>query len=160
MVSLNSIKKRQVKILNLFKSVEESGLTVKEYFKSSHTPIGIAQYFRLKKSYALQGLAGLEDRRHVGNARKISLEEVEFIRRTLVNNPNLTSLGLQDELQVQHGMRVGQRRINQFRKELNLKLIKSTTANQETLQFAGIEIFSALAQHVGILEQWNTTIQQ
>jgi len=31
---------------------------------------------------------------------------------------------------------------------------------RETLQFAGIEIFSALAQHVGILDHWNTTIQQ
>ncbi len=38
--------------------------------------------------------------------------------------------------------------------------ITPQTIQQETLPFAGIEIFSALAQYVGLLEHWNITIQQ
>ncbi len=63
-------------------------------------------------------------------------------------------------MQNQWGITVGQRRIEQIRQEFNLTRIKSQTIQQETLPFAGIEIFSALAQYVGLLEHWNITIQQ
>jgi transposase len=158
---LNSIKKeRQSEILKLFKNVKESGLLVKEYFQSHHTPISLRQYNRLKKRYAQQGVAGLEDQRHLGNARKIKHEEVKLIHGTLAYNRDQTSKSLQDELQNQWEITVSQRRIDQLRQQFNLPRIKSKTIKQETLQFAGIEIFSALAQHVGILEHWNGTIQQ
>lgn len=158
---LNSIKeKRQSEILKLFKIVEESGLSIKKYFESHDTPICIKQYSRLKKRYAQQGVAGLVDQRHAGNARKIKLEEIKLVHGTLAYNRNLTSQALQAELQNQWGVSVGQRRIEQIRQEFNLTRIKSKTIKQETLQFAGIEIFSALAHHVGILAHWNTTIQQ
>jgi transposase len=158
---LNSIKKeRQSEILKLFKNVKESGLLVKEYFQSHHTPISIRQYNRLKKRYAQQGVAGLEDQRHFGNARKIKPEEGKLVHGTLAYNRDLTSKSLQDELQNQWEITVGQRRIDQLRQQFNLTRIKSKTIKQETVQFAGIEIFSALAQHVGILDHWNRTIQQ
>lgn len=158
---MNSIKKeRQSEILKLFKNVKESGLLVKEYFQSHHTPISIRQYSRLKKRYAQQGVAGLEDQRHFGNARKIKPEEVKLVHGTLAYNRDLTSKSLQDELQNQWEITVGQRRIDQLRQQFNLTRIKPKTIKQETLQFAGIEIFSALAQHVGILDHWNRTIQQ
>ena len=158
---MNSIKKeRQSEILKLFENVKESGLHVKEYFQSHHTPISIRQYNRLKKRYAQQGVAGLEDQRHFGNARRIKPEEVKLVHGTLAYNRDLTSKSLQDELQNQWEITVGQRRIDQLRQQFNLTRIKSKTIKQETLQFAGIEIFSALAQHVGILDHWNRTIQQ
>ena len=151
---------RQAEILKLFKNVEKSSLTVKEYFKRHHTPIGIAQYFLLKKNFAQQGIASLKDHRQNGNARKIKPEEIKLVHGTLEYNRNLTSQALQDELQNKWGITIGQRRIEQIRQQLNLTRIKPKTIKQETLQFAGIEIFSALARHVGILDHWNTTIQQ
>lgn len=158
---MNSVKnERQAEILKLFKNVEESGQSVKEYFQSHHTPISIRQYSRLKKRYTQQGVAGLEDQRHLGNARKINLDEISLVHGTLAYNRDLTSKSIQAELQNQWGITVGQRRIEQIRQELNLTFIKPKTIKQETLQFAGIEIFSALAQHVGILDHWNITIQQ
>jgi len=158
---LHSIReKRQSTILKLFKNVEESGLYIKEYFKSNLTPIGLKQYCRLKKRYAEQGIAGLEDQRQFGNARKIKPQEVKLVHGTLAYNRDLTSQSLQEELQNQWEITVSQRRIDQLRQQFNLTRIKSKTINHETLQFAGIEIFSALAQHVGILDHWNKTIQQ
>jgi transposase len=157
---LNSIKeKRQSKILKLFKDVEESGLSIKEYFESHLTPIGLKQYSRLKKRYAEEGIAGLQDQRHFGNARKINPEEVKLVHGTLAYNRDLTSQSLQKELQNQWEITIGQRRIDQLRQQFNLNRSKSKTIKQETLQFAGIEIFSALAHHVGILDHWNRTIQ-
>ncbi|ODS29785.1 MAG: hypothetical protein SCARUB_05112, partial [Candidatus Scalindua rubra] len=151
---------RQEKILKLFNDVEKSGLTVKEYFKSQHAPIGIAQYFRLKKNYAKQGVDGLEDQRHAGNAREMTAEQIELIHGTLSYNRHLTSQSLQQELYNQWKIELTRCRIDQFRQQFKLTRIKSKTKKQEILQFAGIEIFSALAQHVGILEHWNTTIQK
>lgn len=153
-------EKRQAEIFKLFKDVEESGLSVKEYFKNQHTPICVKQYFRLKKRYAQEGVAGLEDKRHAGNARKIKPEEVNLVHGTFAYNRNLSSSSLHDELRNQWGITVSQRRIDQLRQQFNLTRLKSKTIKQEILQFAGIEIFSALAQHVGILNHWNTTIQQ
>ncbi len=158
---MHSIReKRQSTILKLFKNVEESGLSIKEYFKSNLTSIGLKQYCRLKKRYAEQGIAGLEDQRQFGNARKIKPQEVKLVHGTLAYNRDLTSQSLQEELQNQWEITVSQRRIDQLRQQFNLTRIKSKTIKHETLQFAGIEIFSALAQHVGILDHWNKTIQQ
>jgi len=83
-----------------------------------------------------------------------------LVHGTLAYNRNLSSSSLHDELRNQWGITVSQRRIDQLRQQFNLPRLKSKTIKQETLQFAGIEIFSALAQHVGILNHWNTTIQQ
>jgi len=158
---LNSIKeRRQSEILKLFKNVEKSSLSLKKYFENNLTPICLKQYGRLKKRYSKQGIAGLEDQRHAGNARKIKPEEDKLVCGTLAYNRTLTSSSLKDELQNQWGITVDQRRIDQLRQQFNLTRIKSKTIKQETLQFAGIEIFSALAQHVGVLDHWNITIQQ
>ncbi len=157
---LNSSKeKRQSEILKLFKNVEKSSLSLREYFENNHTPVCLKQYSRLKKRYNKQGMAGLEDQRYTGNARKINAEEEKLVCGTLAYNRKLTTSSLKDELQNQWGITVGQRRLDQLRQQTNLTRIKSKTIKQETLQFAGIEIFSALALHVGILDHWNTTIQ-
>lgn len=152
--------KRQKEILKLFKRVEKSHLSVKDYFSTRQTPISLAQYFRLKRRYDQQGVAGLEDQRQAGNARKLNPQQIEFVRGVLTYNRHLTSKSLRDELQSKWGIEIDQSRIDQFRRQFALTRIKPKTVKQETVQFAGIEIFSALAHHVGILEHWNVTIQQ
>jgi transposase len=151
---------RQKDILELFRRVEMSDLPVKKYFAVEQTPISLPQYFRLKKRYDQQGVAGLEDRRQAGNARKINPQQVELLRGILTYNRHLTSTSLKYELQSKWQIELDQSRIDQFRRQFQLTRIKPKTVKQETAQFAGIEIFSALAHHVGILEHWNVTIQQ
>ena len=152
--------KRQKQIVKFFKRVENSELGVKDYFAKHQTPISIAQYYRLKKRYEQQGMAGLEDQRQSGNARKIAPQQVELLRGILTYNRHLTSESLKHELQSKWGVDLDKSRIDQFRRQFKLTRIKPTTVGQEIAQFAGIEIFSALAYHVGILEHWNVTIQQ
>jgi len=152
--------KREKEILNLFRRVEKSDLTVKDYFASHQTPISSPQYYRLKKRYDQQGVVALEDQRHLGNARKLNPQHVELLRGILTYNRDLTSKSLKHELQSKWGIDLDQSRVDQFRRQFNLTRIKIEVVKKEIVQFAGIEIFSALAYHVGIMDHWNVTIQQ
>lgn len=135
--------KRQKKILNLFKRIEGSDLTVKAYFATHQTPISLAQYYRLKRRHDQQGLGGLEDQRQMGNARKLDTQQMELLRGILTYNRHLTSKSLKHELQSKWKIDLDQSRIDQFRRQFNLTRIKPKTIKQEVVQFAGIEIFSA-----------------
>ena len=152
--------KRQREIFELFRDVENSSLSVKDYFATHQTPVSRAHYYLLKKRYDQLGLEALDDQRQAGNARKITPEQEELIRGSLTYNRHLPSKSLQEELQNTWGITLSQRRIDQLRQKHNLSHIPPTIAEKEIAQFAGIEIFSALAHHIGILEPWFETITQ
>ena len=155
--------KRQVEILRLFMRVEKSPLSVQEYFAAHReASVSLSQYYRLKQRFEKYGAAGLFDQRHNGNARKLTTEQVEFLRGIIVCNRHLSSAALQAELRQKWSIELDRSRIDQFRRQFDLTRIKpqEQTIREEPVQFAGIEIFSALAHHVGIMKHWNTTIQE
>lgn len=159
-VTLSTNNNRQKEILALFKKVEKSELSTKKYFAAQQTPINIRQYFRLKKKFQEQGNAGLLDQRHAGNARKLTKEQEQLLPGIFTYNRHLSLGYLQKELRTRWGIDYDRSRIHQLRQKFNLPRIKQKMTEQETIQFAGIEIFSALVHHVGILKHWNVTIQQ
>lgn len=153
--------KRLSSIPKFFKKVEKSGLSAKKFFATHKTPMSIVQYFRLKKRFQERGGAGLIDQRHAGNARKITSEQVKLMRGVFAYNRHLSSPALQDELRRQWKIELGPRRIDQWRQQFRLtRVAAEPEQKKEPVQFAGIEIFSALAHYVGILKHWSTTIQQ
>ena len=153
--------KRLSSILKFFKKVEKSDLSAKKYFATHETPMSVVQYFRLKKRFQEHGDAGLIDQRHAGNARKVTSEQVELVHGVFAYNRRLSSQALQHELRNQWKIDLGPRRLDQLRQQFNLTRVASAPdKKKETVQLAGIEIFSALAHHVGILKHWSTTIQQ
>ncbi len=153
--------KRLSSIPKFFKKVEKSGLSAKKYFATHETPMSVVQYFRLKKRFQEHGDAGLIDQRHAGNARKVTSEQVKLMRGVFAYNRHLSSQALQDELRSQWKIELGPRRIEQLRQQFNLtRVAPEPEQKKETVQSAGIEIFSALAHYVGILKHWRTTIQQ
>lgn len=151
---------RQKEILELFSKVGMSELSVKQYFATYQTPVSLPQYFRLKKQYKQFGVDALNDRRQAGNARKLAPQQEELVRGILTYNRHLTSKSLQHELQSKWEIELGQSRIDQLRRKYKLTRIPQKIVRQETVPFAGIEIFSALVHHSGILEQWGETIRQ
>jgi hypothetical protein len=152
--------KRLSSILKFFKKVEKAGLSAKKYFATHETPMSIVQYFRLKKRFHEHGNVGLIDQRHVGNARKVTAEQVKMMRGVFAYNRHLSSQALQDELRRQWKIELGSRRIDQLRQQFHLtRVAPAPEQKKEIVQFAGIEIFSALAHHLGILKHWSTTIQ-
>jgi hypothetical protein len=153
--------KRLSSILKFFKKVEKSCLSAKKYFATHETPMSIVQYFRLKKRFHEHGDVGLIDQRHAGNARKVTSEQVKLMRGIFAYNRHLSSQALQDELRSQWKIELSPRRIDQLRQQFHLtRVAAAPEQKKETVQFAGIEIFSALAHYVGILKHWSTTIQQ
>ncbi len=152
--------KRQEEILELLQRVDMSTMTVKEYFASHQTSISLPQYYRIKRRYDQFGVAGIEDRRKSGNARKLDPQQVERLHIILTYNRHLTSEALQQELQNKWDIKIDKSRIDQFRRSFNLTRIKPQAVTPETAQFIGIEVFSALANHVGILDSWKKTIQK
>ena len=151
---------RQKEILQLFKNVDSSDLSAKKYFTTHETPINLSQYYRLRKRFEQQGIAGIEDNRTIGNARKLNLQQVELVSAVLTYNRHSTSKSLTEELQNKWGIELDISRIDQLRRELNLTRIKLKTDTIQPVEFAGIEIFSALVHHIGILEHWNQTIKK
>lgn len=152
--------KRPTRLLKFFARVEKSRLSAKAYFATHQTPISVRQYFRLKKLFQEQGESSFLDRRHFGNARKLTDEQVQLLRGALAYNRHLSCGALQVELQRQWEIELDRSRIDQLRRQFDLTRVKPKTTRQETVEFAGIEIFSALAHHVGILQHWNQTIQK
>lgn len=151
---------RQKEILQLFKNVENSNLSAEKYFLSHKTPVSLSQYYRLKKRFDQQGITGLQDNRIAGNARKQSPQQTELIRAVLSYNQHLTPKSLQKELNDKWEIELNTNQINQLRRKFNLPRIKLKTDTIQSVEFAGIEIFSALVHHMGILEQWNKTIKK
>jgi transposase len=152
--------KRLVKLLKFLANVEKSGLSAKVYFANHQTPISLSHYFRLKKRLHEEGEAGLLDQRYLGNARKLTVEQVQLVRGILAYNRLLSSSALQAEFQRHWEIEFERSRIDQLRRQFELPRVKPKLTRQESAEFAGIEIFTALAHHVGILQHWNQTIQR
>lgn len=146
--------------LKLFKKVQKSKLYTAKYFKTNKTIIGLRQYFRLKKRVQIHGPSILVDQRHNGNARKVKGEQEDVLRSVFTYNRHKISRDLQVELRDQWDMNLSIRRIDQYREKFNLPRIKQTVTIKKDAPLAGIEIFTAIAHHIGILENWTKTIQR
>lgn len=88
-------------------------------------------------------MAGIEDNRTVGNARKLSHQQVELVRAVMAYNQHLTSKSLQDELQDKWEIKLDISQIHQLRRKFNLPRIKLKTKTLQQVEFAGIEILEA-----------------
>ena len=105
---------RQKEILQLFKNIDISDLSVKKYFTTYETPISLSQYYRLKKRFGQQGITGIEDNRVAGNARKQSPQQTKLIRAVISYNQHLTPKLLQKELQDKWEIELNTSQINQL----------------------------------------------
>lgn len=151
---------RQNEILKFFKNVDSSDLSVKKYFTTYKTPISLSQYYKLKKRFDQQGIAGLEDNRTTGNAQKLNPQQLELVNAVLTYNRHLTSKSLQCELQNKWDIELDISRIDQLRRESNLTRIKPKVETAQAVKFAGIEILEAQVHHIGILDDFHQTIKK
>ena len=154
---------RRENLVELFKKVDESPLTASEYFKENDTFISLPQYYRLRKRFDSEGADALKDRRILGNARKIN---PEIIRSVLTYKREMTSQEIQAELFERWGIQLHKSRIDQYRRQFGLPRIKPDTSKEsegeefDFAQFAGVEIFSAIACHLGILDHYHAIIKK
>jgi len=115
---------RQKEILKLFKNIDRSGLSAEKYFRNHPTPISLPHNSRLKKRFDQQGMAGIEDNRTAGNARKLNPQQVELVRAVLTYNRYSTSKSLQEELQSEWEIELDTSRIDQLRRKFDLPRLR------------------------------------
>ena len=82
---------RASKILQVIAEIENSPLTVNQYFKAKNPPFGRAQYYLYKKALRVRGEAGLHDLRSKGNNLKFTNEMKNFAKGLIEYNMSMTS---------------------------------------------------------------------
>ena len=79
-------------ILKIMEDIEQSSLSVNQYFKEKKAPFGYRQYYNYKKIIKEQGIEGLNDRRIKGNHQKITEEIKNYILGLVDNKRDVTSI--------------------------------------------------------------------
>jgi transposase len=85
-------------ILQVMNEVENSPLSINQYFKENDTPFGRAQYYLYKNALRERGIEGLHDQRRKGNTLKFTNEMKNFVKGLLEYNRSMTSPEVQNAI--------------------------------------------------------------
>ena len=85
-------------ILQAMKEIEESPLSVNQYFKAEKPPFGRAQYYLYKKALREKGEDSLYDKRSKGNNLKFTITMKIFVMRLLEDNRSMSSVVVQNAI--------------------------------------------------------------
>jgi len=154
--SINNINERDAIILGVIKDVNISKQTVRDYFSTHDVSFTIRQYYRYLKKYNEEGVKGLYDRRSEGNAKKFTSEVEHYLIGLLENKQELKVSDIRSRLWERFNIDIKRTAINDFRKKYGLERISRFS----DAPFAGFEILSALACHLGIFDVWSNTIEE
>jgi transposase len=107
-------------IMQVMKAVEQSPLSVSQYFQEHKSLFGRAQYYLYKKILEERGQQGLADQRHRGNNVKFTKEMKSFVKGVLGSDRSLTSSEIQAAIHNEFGVMISITGINDFRREADL----------------------------------------
>jgi len=68
-------------ILRIIEEVEESPLSINQYFKEENVPFGRTQYYLYRNALMEGGIEGLYDQRSKGNNLKFTIAMKNFVMR-------------------------------------------------------------------------------
>jgi hypothetical protein len=146
---------RVTAIVQTIQDVEQSPLSVNQYFKTHEVPFGRAQYYLYKKTLEERGIQGLYDQRHQGNHTKLTPEVKSFMRGLLESHRSMPSSQVQRALLSQYGIVLSTRRINTFRQEHGLRGFGG-----DFQESGGAEVVMALGLASGFIETLTDAIYQ
>jgi len=146
---------RVAAIVQTIQAVEQSSLSVNQYFKANKTPFGRVQYYLYKKTLQERGIQGLYDRRIQGNNVKFTKEMKSFVKGLLESNLSMPALEVQTAIHKEFGIVLSTRGINDFRRAHNLR----RTAN--VFQESGAsEMLIALTVASGFIDSITDAVYQ
>jgi len=82
---------RIAKILTTLQKIEDSGQTVRAYYKKNDVPFSRAQYYTDRKTLQNYGEGGLRDKRKAGNYTKLTERLKDYIVSTVKENRGIPS---------------------------------------------------------------------
>ena len=117
------IRKEQNKRIRIIKSwlkkIEESNLSIKEFFEKNKVPFTRSQYFVYRKKLEELGEEGLLDNRPKSGGKKLTAEAEAFIKGCIASNPEVSPKMLQEHLEKQFGITVSPSGVTRMLKRLN-----------------------------------------
>ena len=143
---------RVSKILQVLKDVEESFLSVNQYFKEKDVPFGRAQYYLYKNILEKRGAEGLYDQRSKGNNLKFTDEMKGFVKGLLEYNWSMTSAEVQNAIENKFEIVISNTAINDFRRENGLSWIRPESGYTPSYESGASEISIALALDTGLID--------
>lgn len=150
---------RVAEILSTIKDIEESGLSVREYFNQNIVPFTRPQYYIYRKILRQYGEEGLRDKRTAGNNTKLTQRIKDYIISVVTENRSIPSSQLQARIQNQFGINISESSLNNFRASASLTRVppppKKECKHQKS---GGGEILTALSFFTHIIDIYTQTI--
>jgi len=139
-------------ILQIMDEVENSPLSINQYFKEKEAPFGRAQYFLYKKALREKGAKGLHDQRGEGNNLKFTNEMKSFVKGLIEYNQSITSTEVQNAIKNEFGTVITNTVINDFRRDNDLSWIRPEKDQTPLNESGASEIAIALALDIGLID--------
>ncbi len=130
--------------------INNSRLSVREYFRRFQVPFSQRQYFVYKRQVQQQGVGALRDGRAGGNHRKLSAEAEGFLAAYLQTHPQVSLEELQRLVQLRFQVMVTKSALSRALKRLGASLTarRTSAVDRAYTPFGGFELVVALACHL------------
>lgn len=146
-------------ILTEIKKIENSPLSVRDYFNQNTVPFSRSQYYIYRKTLLQFGENGLRDKRTDGNNTKLTSRIKDYIITIVSENREIPSSQLQERIKTQFGISVTESCLNSFRSSTSITRVRPLPKKIYTHQKSGGgEILTALAFFSHIIDIYTQTI--
>ncbi len=150
---------RIAEILSTIKNIEDSNLSVREYFNQNIVPFTRPQYYIYRKTLRKYGEEGLHDKRADGNNTKLTQRIKDYITPIVTENRSISSSQLQSRIQNQFDINISLSNLNNFRASATLTRLPLPPIKEcEQQKSGGGEILTALSFFTHITDLYTQTI--
>ncbi len=157
---LHSPQTRVSSIIQGMIKIEESSLSVNQYFKTSSPPFSQSQYYLYKKILETKGTDGLYDQRTEGNNFKFSENMKNYVHGLLEHNPTISTNDIQKDIKNHFNISISNTTIKNFRRDTGLVWVHPEKEDNPVFESSAAEIPLALALGTGLMDMFTGTIGQ
>jgi hypothetical protein len=150
---------RVAEILSTIKNIEDSSLSVREYFDQNQVPFTRPQFYIYRKTLRKSGEEGLHDKRAAGNNTKLTQRIKDYITPIVTENRSISSSQLQIKIQNQFNTKISLSNLNNFRASTSLTRLPPPPKKEcKQQKSGGSEILTALSFFTHIIDLYTQTI--
>jgi len=147
-------------ILQVMKNVEESPLSINQYFKEKRAPFSQAQYYIYKKILKENGIEGLSDQRCEGNNLRFTDDMKNFVIGLLEHNRSMPTTQVQNAIKSRFEITISNTTIKDFRRENDLSWVRLESNHISIGESGAAEIPIALALGTGLIDAITDSISR
>ena len=157
---LQSQQTRVSSIIQVMINIEESSLSVNQYFKTKNPPFSQAQYYVYKSILETRGTEGLYDQRAEGNNLKFSENMKNYVQGLLEHNPSISTTDIQKDIENHFNISISNTTIKNFRRDTGLIRVHLERDDNPVFESSAAEIPLALALGTGLVDMFTDSICQ